>query len=109
MVSELSFVNFMITIFLMCGIMSCIPVVVATLTWFNLIKSSWLTMYWKHIVVMAMTISAIISPGADILSMLFFALPILILFALSIIVSIIIEKLNNPKVMKQCLEQQNCL
>jgi sec-independent protein translocase protein TatC len=96
--SEYSFVSFVLTISVACGFLACIPCVISTLTYFKCIKSEWLTKYWKQVVVGSMVISAIVSPGVDIFSMLLFEVPVLMLFGVSVLMSKFIESMKNKNI-----------
>jgi sec-independent protein translocase protein TatC len=102
--SLFNYVQFLISISIACGVLMCIPNVTAILTYLGIINSSTMTTYRKHFIVLSLLISAIVTPGTDVFSMLLMEVPVLILFELSIIMSKIIQNIK----VRKCSVRMNC-
>ena len=76
------------------GLCFQIPVILILLAALEVIHSSFLLFRWREITVALAFMSALLSPGPDILSMLILFLPLLILFILSIFLVKLIEKVT---------------
>jgi len=75
------------TLLMMCivfGIMFEIPVIAWLLARFGMLKSSWMAHYRRHAIVTILIIAAIITPTADIMTLIVVSLPIWLLYEISI-------------------------
>ncbi len=83
------------------GIFFLLPVFSYTLTSFGIISPKFLTEYRKHSTVVILIIAAIITP-ADIISMIIAAIPLLLLYEVSILVSKIVfrRRIKNNHLVK---------
>ena len=66
------------------GIVFEIPVLSWLLARFGLLKSSWMSRYRRHAIVAILIVSAVITPTTDIITLFIVALPIWLLYELSI-------------------------
>ncbi len=82
------------------GVAFNLPLVILTLSAMNLLSVRTLNHYQRHAVVAVFIVAAILTPGPDITSQLFLAIPLLVLFELSVIGSAIIESLRIARVRK---------
>jgi len=84
-----SYVSTLSLLVLSCGIIFQLPVIILFLTKLGLISHFTLRKYRKHAIVGVFLISAIITPSPDVLTQLLVAIPLLILYEISIIISYI--------------------
>jgi sec-independent protein translocase protein TatC len=73
------------------GLIFQMPTVVFFLARFGIISAKWLLRYFKYAVLIIFVIAAVISPGTDIVSQLMMAIPMLALYAISIIVAALVR------------------
>ncbi len=86
------------------GIFFLLPVFTYVLTKLGIISPKFLTEYRKHAIVVILIIAAIITP-ADLISMTIAAIPLLLLYEISILVSKIIFRRNLRQSKKQMLQK----
>ena len=86
-----SLVGLVSTLALACGVMFQLPVITYFLSKAGLINPRIMKAYRRHSIVVILVISAIITPP-DVISQLLIALPLLILYEISIVISRRIEK-----------------
>ena len=80
-----------------CGLLFELPIVIYFLTKIGLVTPSSLRTYRKYTLVIVLILSAIITPP-DIISQIIVAIPIMILYEVSILISVIVyKKQQNPK------------
>jgi sec-independent protein translocase protein TatC len=82
------------------GLSFQLPVVLILLSIIGIIHSNLLIEKWREIVLGLAVFSAVLSPGPDVISMLFLLIPLLVLFLLSIILIKFIERDNNDSIPK---------
>lgn len=94
------------TLLLMClvfGIVFEIPVIAWLLARFGMLKHTWMAEYRRHAIVAILIVAAVITPTADIMTLLVVSLPIWLLYEVSIW---IVRFTNpNPKTLEECLEE----
>ena len=85
------------------GIVFEIPVIAWLLARFGMLKASWMSEYRRHAIVAILIAAAIITPTADIMTLIVVSLPIWLLYE----ISIWIVKLTNktPQTEEECLEE----
>tara|TARA_B100000965_G_scaffold391703_1_gene400090 strand:- start:1162 stop:1710 length:549 start_codon:yes stop_codon:yes gene_type:complete len=88
----ISFIKTVSTLILSTGFLFQLPIVIFFLTKFNLITSNQLKQYRKHAFVIILLLASILTPP-DVFSQVFIALPIFVLYELSIFISY----LNKPQ------------
>jgi len=76
---------------LACGLVFQLPLVTAFLTAINVVTPLFLRHYWRHAVVLIFVTAALLTP-ADPLSQILLAVPLLFLYVLSYIVSVVIYR-----------------
>lgn len=96
-ISVQSYISFLITVFLVFGCVFELPVISVVLTWLGILKSLWLKKARKVAVILIFLLSAIITPP-DVVSQIMVALPMIALFQLGILLSMLVEKLKKPVV-----------
>lgn len=87
-----SFVSTVTTITLASGIVFELPIVIYFLTKIGLMTPAFMRQYRKHAVVVILVVAAVITPSPDITSQLLVALPLYVLYELSIFVSMFVYK-----------------
>ena len=87
-----SFVSTVTTITLASGIVFELPIVIYFLTKIGLMTPAFMRQYRKHAVVVILVVDAVITPSPDITSQLLVALPLYVLYELSIFVSMFVYK-----------------
>lgn len=91
-----SYLSFVLMVYIIFGIVFEMPVVSAILTKFGLLKSVWLKKGRSFAIVLCFIVAALITPP-DIISQIMVAIPMMILYQLSIIICRVIEKFNRKK------------
>lgn len=86
-----SYVSTVMMLVLACGIMFQLPVVVYFLTKAGIVTPEFLKAYRKHAIIVILVLSALITPP-DIISQLLMCFPLLVLYEISIMISISIKK-----------------
>lgn len=92
-VSVASYLSFLITIFLVMGIIFELPVVSVLLTQLGLVKVEWMKKSRKVVIVVIFFVAALITPP-DVASQIMVAIPMLVLFELSILICTLLMKLK---------------
>lgn len=93
------------TLLLMClvfGIVFEIPVIAWLLARFGMLKASWMSQYRRHAIVAILVAAAIITPTADIMTLIVVSLPIWLLYEVSIW---IVRFTNTNTEPEPCLEE----
>lgn len=88
-----SYVDTLLLMSLVFGIVFEIPVISWLLARFGMLKASWMSEYRRHAIVAILIMAAIITPTADIMTLIIVSLPIWFLYE----ISIWIVKLTNAK------------
>jgi sec-independent protein translocase protein TatC len=91
MISVNSYLSFVMQICLALGLLFEFPLVVAALTWMGILSPEWLKRKWRYAVVIIFIIGAVVTPG-DGPSQLVVAFPIVGLYFLSILISMLIKR-----------------
>lgn len=81
-----SYIDTLLMMTIIFGIVFEIPVVCWLSGRFGLLRSSWMRRYRRHAIVAILTISAVITPTADIFTLLIVSLPIWLLYETSIFI-----------------------
>jgi sec-independent protein translocase protein TatC len=87
MISLNSYLSLVLAIVISGGIMFEMPIAVALLTRVGLITPAFMRKKWREAVFGMLVVSAVVTPTTDVFNMLLFALPMLLLYAGSILVS----------------------
>jgi sec-independent protein translocase protein TatC len=91
MISVNSYLSVVMQICLALGLLFQFPLVVGVLTWMGFLSPEWLKRKWRYAVVIIFIIGAVVTPG-DGPSQLVVAFPIVGLYFLSILVSMVIRR-----------------
>ncbi len=92
MIAMDSFVSTVTTITFASGLVFELPIVIYFLTQIGLMGPAFMRTYRKHAVVVILIVAAVITPSPDITSQLLVALPLYLLYEISIFVSMYVEK-----------------
>lgn len=90
--SASEYFGFIFAFLLSFGIVFEMPIAIVALTSFGIISPSAIARYRRHAIVAIFILAGVISPGPDIASQLTMAIPMLILFEISIVLSRFIAK-----------------
>lgn len=82
-----------------CGIFFELPVIIYFLTKIGLVTPASLRTYRKYVLIIVLILSAIITPP-DVLSQVIVAIPIMILYELSILISVVVIKNKEKEIIK---------
>lgn len=85
MLTITSYIDTMLMMSLVFGIIFEIPVISWLLAKAGMLKASWMTKYRRHAIVTILIIAAIITPTADIMTLIIVSLPIWLLYEISIL------------------------
>ncbi len=95
-ISIQSYVSFLLTVFVIFGLVFELPVVTVLLTGLGIVKAEWLVKGRKVMIVIIFVLAAIITPP-DIVSQIMVAVPMLALYELSILLSRLVAKAKKQK------------
>ena len=87
-----SYMDTMLLMSLVFGVVFEIPVVSWLLALFGLLRSNWMKQFRRHAVVAILIVAAVITPTADMFTLLVVSLPIWLLYEVSIIIVKMTEK-----------------
>ncbi|WP_373514333.1 twin-arginine translocase subunit TatC [Persicitalea sp.] len=87
-----SYIGMVATLTLACGLAFQLPVVVFVLSRVGILTPAWMREYRRHALIVILIAAAIITPSADIYSQILVALPLTLLYEVSIIVSGRVQK-----------------
>ena len=93
----MNYLNLALTMMIACGIVFELPIVIVVLSWIGIIHSSHMRKYRRYAIVILLALSAIITPTTDAFTMITVALPLIILYEISIILAMIIEKRKSSR------------
>ena len=95
-VSVANYIGFMMTIFVIMGIIFELPVVCVLLTSLGLLKVEWMVKFRKFAIVIIFVVAAIVTPP-DVVSQCMVAVPMLALYQLSIMICKVIARRKHAK------------
>lgn len=90
MISITEYLNFLTGMLLAFGVAFNLPVVIMGLVFAGILNAKTLNQYQRHVIVLIFVAAAILTPGPDIASQLFLALPLVALFELSVLGALLI-------------------
>ena len=73
------------------GLFFEMPIIIYFLTKLGLVTPQFLRKYWKYAVVIILIVSAIVTPP-DVVSQLIVAIPMLLIYEVSILISVLVHK-----------------
>lgn len=99
-----SYIGTIVTVVLGSGLLFQLPVVIYFLTKIGIVTPAFLRQYRKHSIVIILVVGAIVTPSADPLSQGLIALPLYLLYEISILIS---GNVMRKKMRMEALERQN--
>jgi len=87
-----SYISLVATLTLACGIAFQLPIVVFVLSKVGVLTPSFMREYRKHSMIVILIVAAIITPSPDLYSQILVAIPLLLLYEISIMVSAKVER-----------------
>jgi len=87
-----SYISLVATLTLACGVAFQLPIVVFVLSKVGVLTPSFMREYRKHAMIVILIVAAVITPSPDIYSQVLVAIPLFILFEVSILVSAKVER-----------------
>ncbi len=97
MISIESYMDFLFGLLLAFGVSFNMPIFILAFVAVGILKVSMLNRYQRHIMVLIFILAAILTPTPDISGQLMLAIPLVLLFELSVIGSWVIERLRKQK------------
>jgi len=101
MISAADYFGFAISMSLAFGATFELPIVIIVLTALGIVTPQMLSKYRRHAVVLCLVGSALITPGADLMSLLAMAVPLYFLFEVSLVLSYAIQRRRDRRRAKQ--------
>ena len=101
-----SYVSTVVGMVLGCGLLFQLPVVIYFLTKLGLVTAGFLRKYRKHAIVIILVVGAIVTPSADPFSQLLISFPLYLLFEISILISLRVERLKRKAEEEEQLKEQ---
>ena len=83
----LDYMKFTLSMLFISGIMAELPIVTVVLARFGIVSAPFLIHYWRHAIVIIFVAAAALTPSTDALTMLLLAVPLVGLYALSILLA----------------------
>jgi sec-independent protein translocase protein TatC len=96
-INFVSYISNITTVTLACGLVFELPIVVYFLTRIGVLTPTFMKKYWRHSVIIILIISAIITPP-DVVSQTLVALPLFLLYWISILISAAVVRKQQKKV-----------
>jgi sec-independent protein translocase protein TatC len=87
-----SYISVLATLTLACGITFQLPIAIFMLTKAGIVNAKFLRDYRRHALVVILIVAAIITPSPDMISQILVAIPLFLLYEISIVVSQRVEK-----------------
>jgi sec-independent protein translocase protein TatC len=81
--------DFIILLMLGMGLVSQMPAITYVLARIGVVTARWMVKVWRFAVIAILVIAAVLSPTGDIPNMLLFALPMVVLYLISILVALV--------------------
>jgi len=87
-----AYISFLVTTVLACGLAFQLPVVIYILSKIGIVTPRFLKKFRKHAIIVILVVAAVITPSPDIFSQLLVALPLLLLYEISIFISASVDR-----------------
>ena len=97
MVSVSEYISFLTSMVFAFGVAFNLPVFILALVGSGIVNTRTLHKFHRFFIVLIFIAAAVLTPGPDVASQLLLAVPLLILFELSLVGAVIIEKIRNKK------------
>ena len=100
LVSVSEYISFLTSMVFAFGVAFNLPVFVLALVGSGLVNAKMLNKFQRFAIVIIFILAAVLTPGPDVASQLLLAVPLLILFEISIVCAVILEKIKGRKKLK---------
>ncbi|WP_251449043.1 twin-arginine translocase subunit TatC [Vermiculatibacterium agrestimuris] len=104
-ISVQNYISFLLTIFIIFGVVFELPVISVVLNALKLLKVEWMKKARRFVIVISFVVAAFITPP-DVISQIMVGIPIIFLYQLSIILCLIMEKLRRRRSGRKQAEEQ---
>lgn len=101
-----SYISTLSTMVFSCALMFELPMVVYFLARAGVVSPEMLTLYRRHAIVVIMIIAAIVTPP-DVMSMSLVAIPLYLLFEISVVIAQVVKKNNLKRLNKELAENES--
>jgi len=91
-----SYINFSMQLLLLFGLAFELPMVIMALGYFKIISSAFLRSKRRHAIVVILVLAMVLTPGPDVISQVVMAVPMFMLYELSVWVVWLFERRNQP-------------
>lgn len=98
MITVRDYLSFVLAFFIPFGLVFQLPLVAFVLTRMGLVTPGLLAKKRKYALLVNFILAAVLTPGSDVISQLMMAMPMMLLYELSIVVSSLVYRLSRPKV-----------
>jgi sec-independent protein translocase protein TatC len=99
-----SYLSFILKLLLATGLSFELPIIIMALAYVGIVRSEWLVAKWRYLVFAIIVLTLIFTPTNDPLTMGFFAIPLLLLFFLSIWLVRLIERQRAKRLAQEAEE-----
>jgi sec-independent protein translocase protein TatC len=106
MIKASDYFGFAITMSLAFGLAFELPIVIVALTALGVVQARTLSRFRRHAVVACFVGGAVITPGGDIMSMSALAVPLYVLYEVSILLATLIEKKREQRIAREAAEDR---
>jgi sec-independent protein translocase protein TatC len=106
MIKASDYFGFAITMALAFGLAFELPIVIVALTALGIISARTLNRFRRHAIVLCFVGGAVITPGGDIMSMMALAVPLYLLYELSIVLASVIERKREKRIAREAAEDR---
>ena len=106
MIRASDYFGFAITMSLAFGLTFELPIVIIALTALGVLQTRTLHRFRRHAIVLCFVGGAIITPGGDIMSMAALAVPLYLLYEVSIVMATVIEKRRERRIAREAAEDR---
>ncbi len=89
--------EFILTLMIGAGAIFELPMLSFFLSRLGILTPKMMRKYWRHAMIISFVVAALLSPGPDPFSMLLMAIPLVFLYEVSILISRLSQKKNNPR------------
>ncbi|HUF64891.1 MAG TPA: twin-arginine translocase subunit TatC [Gemmatimonadaceae bacterium] len=101
MITATEYFGFAVTMSLMFGLVFELPIAILALTVLGVVTPAFLVRYRRHAVVLCLVLAAFVTPGADPTSMLALAVPLYLLFEVSVVAASVVYRRRERRLQRE--------
>jgi sec-independent protein translocase protein TatC len=101
MITATDYFGFAVTMSLMFGVVFELPIAILALTILGVVTPAFLVRYRRHALVLCLVAAAFVTPGADPASMLALALPLYLLFEVSVVAASVVYRRRERRLQRE--------